>query len=269
MELLIIGNEILSGRTLDTNSHWLAQQLGRLGLPVRRITVVPDQVEEIAAAIQASCDRGTRILITSGGLGPTFDDLTAQGLAQAAGAPLELHRKALQMIRNRYRELHAQGLVDSPRLTPPRRKMAQLPRGASFLSNTVGTAPGIFLQLGRTWVFCLPGVPRELKSMFTEEVEPRIASLARVAVLEEVVEVPVRDESALAPIIDKVRSQLEGVYFKSMPCPYQERRCLRVSITATASTHRKARALLERARHALQRAAGKHGNKEGNGILQK
>jgi len=256
VELLIIGNEILSGRTLDTNSQWLAQQLEQLGLPVNRITVIPDKVEEIAATIQAIRDRGTLLLITSGGLGPTFDDLTAQGLAQAAGLPLELHQEALQMIERRYRELYSQGLVDSPHLTPARRKMAQLPRGASFLSNTVGTAPGIALKLGQTQIFCLPGVPRELKAMFTDEVAPRITSMAQVAVLEEVVEVPVRDESALAPIIDRLRSQLENVYFKSMPRPYQESRRIRVSITATAPNRKEAQALLERARALLLRAAG-------------
>ncbi|MFW9984491.1 MAG: molybdopterin-binding protein, partial [Candidatus Odinarchaeota archaeon] len=91
VELLIIGNEILSGHTLDTNSQWLAQRLFELALPVNQIQVIEDKLDLIATAIQESQSRNTTVLVTSGGLGPTFDDITAEGLAQAVGTTLVLH----------------------------------------------------------------------------------------------------------------------------------------------------------------------------------
>jgi nicotinamide-nucleotide amidase len=246
VELLIIGNEILSGRVQDINSQWLAQQLLQLSLPVRRVAVVEDNINAIADALHSSCNRGTQVIITSGGLGPTFDDRTAEALAFAAHVDLEVNEKALAMIATRTELLHAQGFLTSSELTPPRRKMARLPRGAEPLRNSTGTAPGIAFKLDSSQVFCLPGVPRELRAIFTEEVQPRLVQLARQAVLEEMIEVPLLDESALGPLIDTIMKTKKGVYLKSMPYFHESRYSLRVIVTVTADTEAKARQLLRR-----------------------
>jgi nicotinamide-nucleotide amidase len=244
VELLIIGNEILFGHTLDTNSQWLAQQLLELDLPVNQILVIEDKVEIIAEAIKASLKRQTTILLTSGGLGPTFDDLTAQGLALAIAAPLQLHPQALTMVTQRYQELKADGLVKMSEMTPARKKMAQLPLGAEPLPNSVGTAPGIHLQVDNTHVYCLPGVPQELFAVFMESVAPQIAPLTDKVVLQQVIQVPFLDESVLAPLIDTLMEESKRVYIKSLPSPYQSHQPLRVAITATASTNSQANELL-------------------------
>jgi len=259
VELLIIGNEILSGQVQDTNSRWLAQQLLALSLPVRHETIVEDDINVIGAALRASRDRGTQILITSGVLGPTFDDRTAEGLALAAQVPLETSEKALAMIQERTQLLHSQGLLRSPDLTPPRRKMASLPHGAEPLHNSMGTAPGIAFKLGSTQVFCLPGVPRELQAIFTEEVQPRLVRLPRQTVVEEVIEVPLLDESTLGPLIDAIMTSEKGVYLKSMPSFHEFRYSLRVIVTVTADNKAKAQQVLRRVVGRLERdAASSH-----------
>jgi nicotinamide-nucleotide amidase len=250
VELLIIGNEILSGRIQDTNSQWLAQRLLQLSLPVRYATVVEDDVDVIARTLRAGCDRGTQILVTSGGLGPTFDDRTAEALARAAEVASEFNEQALTMIEERLQLLHAQGLISSSELTPPRRKMAFLPCGAEPLHNSVGTAPGIAYKLASTQIYCLPGVPRELQAIFTSEVQPRLIPLAKETVLEEVVEVPLLDESVLVPAINTILATEKGVYLKTMPSLHESRHPLRIAVTVTAHTKAKAQQVL---RHVIQR----------------
>ncbi|MFX0077635.1 MAG: competence/damage-inducible protein A [Candidatus Hermodarchaeota archaeon] len=245
VELLIIGNEILSGHTLDTNSQWLAQRLFELALPVNQIQVIEDRVDLIATAIQDSHSRDTTVLVTSGGLGPTFDDITAEGLAQAVGTTLELHPLALEIVTNRYKTLKSQNIVETAELTPARKKMALLPKGATPLPNSVGSAPGIQFHFGQTQIYCLPGVPEELYAMFMAAVAPQIASLTNTVVLQEIIQVPILDESKLAPLIDSVMKNKTGIYIKSLPRPYQSRKPLRVAITVNAKTKRKAKSQLE------------------------
>ncbi|MFX1575655.1 MAG: competence/damage-inducible protein A [Promethearchaeota archaeon] len=258
VELLIIGNEILSGHTLDTNSQWLAQRLLELDLPVRQIVVIEDRVELIVKAIKASFERKTTLLITTGGLGPTFDDVTAEGLAHSINAPLKLHTRALQMVKKRYQELKAQKLVESSEITPAREKMARLPSGAEPLSNSVGTAPGIHLQVKNSHIYCLPGVPQELYAIFMEGVAPQLASFAEKVVVHDLIHVPILDESVLAPLIDSLMQDTQGVYLKSLPRPYQSRQPLRVAITATKSTRAQAEQLLSRTIDKLKKISYAH-----------
>src|SRR6185369_6411580 len=105
IELFIIGNELLIGEIQDTNTHWLCRELNRLGGQVVRATLLRDTAEVIAAEISAALDRAPRVIITSGGLGPTADDLTLAAVAQGLGRELRLHDLALLMIRERYDEL--------------------------------------------------------------------------------------------------------------------------------------------------------------------
>jgi molybdenum cofactor synthesis domain-containing protein len=258
VELLIIGNEILSGHTLDTNSQWLAQRLFDLDLPVTQILVIEDNVERIAQAIKTSVERQTNLLITSGGLGPTFDDITAEGLASAAKVSLRLHPKALRMVTQRYQELKTLGLVESSDITPARKKMARLPNGAKPLPNSVGSAPGIYCKIANTEVYCLPGVPQELCALFMDTVAPQIAPLTEKVTLQEIIQVPILDESHLAPLIDSVMQDSTGVYLKSLPRPYQSRQPLRVSITATASTKSQATTQLQEAVNKLRKITYTH-----------
>ena len=217
-EIISVGYELLDGRVVNTNASWLAGQISSLGGRVSRITVVGDDVAEISSAIREAVRRGADWIITSGGLGPTYDDVTLQGVARAVGRKLVLNKRALEMIRRRYEELAREGVVESPELTPPRMKMAMLPRGAKPLENNVGTAPGALLKAGRCWIVCLPGVPSELQDIFLNRVKPILEKkVKKIAIADGWIYVRGVPESNLAPRLDELRKAAPSLYIKSHP----------------------------------------------------
>jgi len=138
-EIISIGNELLIGKTVNTNATWIAQRLTHFGIDVRRILVIGDSVEEISSSLKDALKRGPTMIITTGGLGPTYDDMTLEGVARAAEAPLKENQEALQMIKESYKHIGLQ-------LTAARIKMSRMPRGAKPLRNPVGTAPGCLVE---------------------------------------------------------------------------------------------------------------------------
>jgi molybdenum cofactor synthesis domain-containing protein len=259
--LLTVGREILVGRTQDSNAHWLAGHLTRLGGNVRQISCVDDQKETIADEIRSARRLGGKVLITTGGLGPTPDDLTLAGVAAATGKHLRSRKATREMIRQRYQALHAEGKIANPGLNPSRLKMARLPAGATPLENHVGTAPGSLLLWQRLHIFSLPGVPSEMKAMFTAEVAPRIASLAAAAGTGAWMELRVRtglnDESILAPTLKIVRRAFPDVYVKSHASRYGEKTDIVVSFAAAARSENDARSRASAARRLLLDSLGR------------
>lgn len=140
IEIISIGNELLIGKTLNTNAQWLAKRLTTLGLNVHRITTISDDVEEISAAVKEAILRKPDFLITTGGLGPTFDDKTLKGITKALGTRLEKNKEASKMIEEKYKIYAKEQGLEKIELTPARMKMAKLPKGAKPLLNPVGTA---------------------------------------------------------------------------------------------------------------------------------
>ena len=170
VELLVIGNEVLAGDVLDTNSHWLCRQLASSGARVIRISVLPDDPAAIADGLRAALSRRPALILTCGGLGPTADDLTLSAVGAALDRPLQESPVAFAMIRDFYALLFARGAVTTPAMTPARTKMAQVPLGSEPLPNAVGAAPGVLFQESETLITCLPGVPAEMKDIFAERV---------------------------------------------------------------------------------------------------
>ncbi|HEY3245371.1 MAG TPA: competence/damage-inducible protein A [Phycisphaerae bacterium] len=169
-EIISIGTEFTSGLALDTNSAWLSRRLGALGIPVHSHHTVADEQPEIRAALEASAARCDLLLVT-GGLAPTPDDLTRQALAEALGVALETDAQALA-------ELHA-FFVRMQRSMPESNAIqAQRPRGSRTIPNTRGTAPGIHARLQRADVYVLPGVPEEMMTMFERSIAPELAGRA-------------------------------------------------------------------------------------------
>ncbi|MEM2609951.1 MAG: molybdopterin-binding protein, partial [Candidatus Bathyarchaeia archaeon] len=168
MEIICVGNELLIGKTLNTNAQWLAKRATSLGVTLKRITVVGDDVDEIACAVREALGRKPRFIITTGGLGPTFDDKTLEGIAKAINRRLELNEKALEMVRKKYEEYAKARKINAIEMTAHRIKMAQLPEGAEPLPNPVGTAPGVLVRIGGTDLIALPGVPSEMEAIFDE-----------------------------------------------------------------------------------------------------
>lgn len=218
VELLCIGNELLIGKTLNTNAQWLAKRITSLGLAVSRITVVADNINEIAHAIQESIKRSAAFLLTTGGLGPTFDDKTLDGLAEALGQKTEINQEALKMVKENYLSYAQKGKMEAPDLTPHRVKMARLPKGAKPLSNPVGSAPAVSIKHKNVTIISLPGVPSEMKSIFDDSVAPMIKQSAHGMTFFETSIISKNViESEMAPIIDVVMKKNPHVYIKSHP----------------------------------------------------
>jgi nicotinamide-nucleotide amidase len=165
-EIIAIGTELTSGQSLDTNSQWLSQQLASLGIDVAFHTTLSDVLADHLTTFTIACERADLVLM-SGGLGPTQDDLTREALAQVAGVPLVEDPDSLAAIASMFARRNR---VMSDR----NRVQALFPEGAEPLLNPVGTAPGIWMPVGRATVACLPGVPHEMKRMFLEQVVPRL-----------------------------------------------------------------------------------------------
>jgi molybdenum cofactor synthesis domain-containing protein len=153
--LIIIGNEILSGRTQDTNTAWIAEQLNRMGIVLQQVRVVPDIEDEIIAAIHELKEK-TNYVFTTGGIGPTHDDITAEAVAKAFNTKLELNKEAFDLLVRHY--------GSESEVTPPRRKMAMIPEGARLINNPVSGAPGFQMEN----VFVMAGVPRIMQAMFDD-----------------------------------------------------------------------------------------------------
>lgn len=237
VEIFTIGNEVLAGNVLDTNSHWLCQRLAGYGARVVRITVLPDVEPIIAGELRAALARSPALIITCGGLGPTADDVTAAAVAQGLGRTLQEDPVAYAMIGELYARLFARGDVPTAEMTPARAKMARLPRGAEPLRNTVGAAPGILVQEGKTWIACLPGVPAEMKDIFEHALWPRLAARFSGAVYRErIVRTDCWDESVLAPAVDRVAAHHPQVYVKSRAQVYGSGVADFVTLAARAHT---------------------------------
>lgn len=165
-EIISIGSELVSGQSLDTNSQWLSRELSDLGIPVGLHTTVGDNLADHVAVFRAAAERALLVIVT-GGLGPTQDDLTREALAQCAGVNLVEHPLSMAAI--------AAMFARRNRPMPERnRTQAYFPAGAVPLANPVGTAPGVWMKIGRASFACLPGVPSEMKLMFREQVMPRL-----------------------------------------------------------------------------------------------
>jgi len=252
VEIICIGNELLIGKILNTNAQWLAKRITTLGLNVSRITIVGDDVNEISNIIKEILQRQPRFIITTGGLGPTFDDKTLQGIAKALNFPLQIHEEALKMIEKRYQQYVEEGLVKKRvELTSPRIKMATLPKGASPLPNPIGTAPGVSLKQKNVTIIALPGVPPEMEAIFDNSIVPLIKDVSgNVTFYETSISVTGTMESDIAPLIDTTMNNNPYVYIKSHPhggegVPHLE---LHFSTTAQSSNIAKkhvSRALLQ------------------------
>jgi molybdenum cofactor synthesis domain-containing protein len=157
--VIIIGNEVLSGRTIDANLSFLAKALNEVGVRVREARIIPDDEAVIVSTVNA-CRDAFDYVLTTGGIGPTHDDITSASIAKAFGVRLERNPQAMRALAQHYQP---------GEFNEARRKMADIPEGASLIANPVSTAPGF--QIGN--VFVLPGVPMIMRAMF-DGIRPRL-----------------------------------------------------------------------------------------------
>lgn len=168
--VLATGTELTRGELVNTNAQWLGERLTLLGFEVVEHTTVGDQPPDIANSLRRLAALA-EIVVVTGGLGPTTDDLTAAVVAEVLRVPLVTHEPSLAAIVERYQKVLGRQMPAS------NAKQANFPQGAEILPNAVGTAPGFAFALESTRVYCLPGVPREMKPMFEHSVVPAIESM--------------------------------------------------------------------------------------------
>ncbi len=165
-ELITIGTELLLGEITDTNAVYIAQQLREIGIDLHYKTTVGDNRVRIAEVVNIALDR-VDIVLTTGGLGPTLDDVTRESIADATGHPLEFQQHLLDDIAEKFRQF---GFT----MSDNNRRQAYIPQGGVSINNPVGTAPIFELQTERGLIFVFPGVPRELKYLMQNEILPRL-----------------------------------------------------------------------------------------------
>jgi nicotinamide-nucleotide amidase len=168
-EVISVGSELTSGQNLDTNSQWLSRRLAEVGISVGWHTTIADDMDANVEAFRIACRRARLVLIT-GGLGPTQDDLTREALARVAGVDLVFHQESFDRIQ----EMFARRMRTMPERN---RVQALFPAGAEPIPNDRGTAPGVWIRIGDTVVAAMPGVPSEMYHMFDSAVLPRLLEL--------------------------------------------------------------------------------------------
>ncbi len=214
---LVIADEILGGHVHESNSHWLAQQVKPLGIKFARVEVCSDDLPDIEASVKRFLhDLDLDYVVTSGGLGPTPDDRTMEGLAKALGKPLALRPEHKAWMEERTQVGHQMGYFDSDKPNDGLMKMCWLPEGAEAMPNPLGTALGAIVIAGPkpTTLFTLPGVPAEFYRMFDQSVRPRLAAGEPIHTEELVL---FAEESRFFPVLTRLEKEYPDVVLGSYP----------------------------------------------------
>ncbi len=232
-EIIAVGTELLLGNIANTNAQVLSQSLSTLGVNVFWHTVVGDNPERLKEALDAARRRAD-IIITTGGLGPTYDDLTKQTICGAFGKPLILHRDILEDIRTFYESaLH----VPMPENNT---QQAELPEGCTVFDNPVGTAPGCAFESGGVHVLMLPGPPHEMETMLRRHVEPYLRKLSCEVIVSHDIMTFGMGESSVDQLLHQRMSHMENPTLATYAKPYE----VRLRATAKAADEAAAEAML-------------------------
>lgn len=231
-EIIAVGTEILLGNIVNTNAQIISQGLSELGIDVYYQTEVGDNPERLKAALQIAAERAD-ILLTTGGLGPTLDDLTKETLAEVFKRPLELHQPSLD-------RLHAFFKKQGREMTDNNLKQAWLPIGCTVLTNKWGTAPGCAFEAEGKYIIMLPGPPRECEPMFRELVMPYLYPLAGGCIVSHIVRVFGIGESNMEAILHDMMESMKNPTI----APYAGTGECYVRITAKADTKEAAENML-------------------------
>jgi len=245
LEIITIGDELLWGQTADDNASFLSRRLLQLGLPPRWQTTVGDDSERIREGLLTAAGRADIVLIT-GGLGATDDDRTRSALAQALGQPLVLDESLWSDIRRR---LDAHGWAHRS----AHQRLALIPRSSRPLPNTVGLAPGLFMEAEGTAIYALPGVPAEMRTIFEEQIVPILESLSTdQAIRRRCLRTVGAGETQIAEMIHRLSLRKVAVSYLPGPCGVD------LWLTARARLAREAEDLLSLASRRIEEALEEH-----------
>lgn len=216
--LIAVGDELLGGFTLDTNSHWLAQRLRVLGSPLLRMSTVRDREDDIVDVLARDlADPELSEVFVMGGLGPTPDDRTFAAVARALGRELVVWEETRARIEQRVRRLFEAGLIESPVPTQGNLRMARIPAEPSHVfRNRRGMAAAAVYEVNGKRLFLLPGVPMEMKSVFSEELEPNYLAGRPAAAIREL-RFLYAAESRFYPVLRELENSYPDVSVGSYP----------------------------------------------------
>lgn len=223
-EILCVGTELLLGDIVNTNAAFLAKELAALGINVFHQTVVGDNSKRLKTSLDEALDR-CDLVVTTGGLGPTCDDLTKETAAEYFSLPMEENEEALQHIVEYFKKIN-RPMVES------NRKQAMIPKGAEVLKNTCGTAPGIFIKKDNKLLALLPGPPREMETMFKQELSPRLQKLTGKTLVSKTVHIFNLGESFVESRLRDLMNSLKNPTL----APYAKEGEVQLRITALADT---------------------------------
>lgn len=246
--LLAIGDELLNGEIRDLNLHTLSRKLTHLGFSVQHAMMTRDDPQRLGEALQFLRESNPDVIICSGGLGPTLDDLTLPIFAQTFNRPLMLNQEAQKMVEEQYDHLIKKGYLDQLGPEEARIKMATLPQDAVPLKNPIGTAPGVHLRLGNTACYLLPGVPKELDAIFEASILPYLHSHFNLSFWAEgALLVHCDDEAELTVPLGEISDIHPDVYVKSLakPFPAAHKEGIRIIATTLATSTAKAEEIIE------------------------
>ncbi|MFB0562672.1 MAG: competence/damage-inducible protein A [Candidatus Lokiarchaeia archaeon] len=231
MEIICIGNEVLAGRVQDTNSHYICSQVTALGIEVTRVTTIPDNLGTIISTLNEAISRKPDFIITIGGLGSTYDDMTIKAISKAVNQPLEINQNLLKDLEMKFDYIHQLGRAKHKKMTQERKKLAYVPKGSQIYLNPIGLAPATLVQIKETKIISLPGFPQEVKALFEKHLTPLFRKSVKNQYAEERIITEGLIESDLSPLIDQVREKHPQVWIKSQP--YRDVR-IRAEIYLTA-----------------------------------
>jgi molybdenum cofactor synthesis domain-containing protein len=204
-DIIATGTELTYGQFTDTNSSWIADQLTQCGASVRRMTIIGDRIDDIVKAIDEGLKEKRRLIVITGGLGPTEDDLTVEAIAKTLGRETIIGRRALAMVRQRCQEFGIE-------LTERRKRMARAVEGGDPLVNPVGLSPGTMVRSGGTTIVALPGIPKEMKPMFETHVLPMVRGWTKDQM--RTVNLKIFAGDNRFPILQQIQGEFPEIYFK-------------------------------------------------------
>ncbi len=259
VEIVCAGRDVLRGRTPSTNVQEIATFLSQRGAIIRRITIVDDSSRAIAETLTEALQRGTRLVVTVGGLGPMTDDRTMVAVAETLQLPLAINVHAKAMVEDAYRQLHRQRIVSTNGLTVARQKMCSIPLGSEPIPNSAGIPPGVLSRIaGGAGILSLPGTPGEMRAVL-EAAMVHLKDLAPHGVLaRREIETPTSDESSLRPLLDTLSREFPSIWVQSHSPAFEMKDAkVRVSLEVGGVDKQEAEALVEDAlRRLLTLAAG-------------
>ncbi len=214
VEIIATGDELLYGRILDTNSHWMAQRVAELGAKLRRVTTIGDEPETIAEALHEALKRDAHFIIFSGGLGPSEDDITVDSIGAALGRGTVIDEEGAEKIRAIYR---SRGIIDEASVRRGER-MARILEDSAPMQNPVGFAVGMCVEEAGKAICTLPGVPAEMKGMFDAHVAPMIEGRANSVFLARAYNVTMVWKDFF-PLYRDMQRDYSNVYIKNAATP--------------------------------------------------